>query len=120
MLEQITKKIQSKGWVPYNVEDADTIDIFAPRGPAEILEIGKQYLLLPRLPNPTDLQQVRNAMRYLTGMKTFPMLNYKGRLLLLATMRVQKKEILVSGLADELLLYQEFYEALDGLSQAPI
>ena len=67
MLPKIHKRVQEKGWAFYHMEDQMPVDLSLSRGPAKSLESGRQYTLLPQVPQPTNPNYIMNAASDLTA-----------------------------------------------------
>jgi len=123
MLEQIIEKINGKGWNVYNLESDETLRVAIPRGPVERLEKEKGYVLLVRVSDPTDVEQVINAEKYLIGKGIVAAIMHRGTQIPLAGVLFFDEGVSIQGVPEYLLSedpkgifpYEEFYQDLDTL-----
>ena len=115
MLNQIIEKIQSKGWNLYVCSDNETASTIIPRGPVSSLEVGKQYLLFPKIDDSNDVKQVQDAFKLMADHKRGPLIEDKGRSIAMVMIAVDEDRILVRGNIEDYLSYQELYQDLDTL-----
>jgi len=115
MLNQIIEKIQSKGWNLYVCSDNETASTIIPRGPVSSLEVGKQYLLFPKIDDPTDVKALQAASKLMTDYQRGPRIENKGRSIAMVMVAVDEDRILVRGNIEDYLSYEELYKDLDTL-----
>ncbi len=115
MLDKIHERVRSRVWNLYAAKDSDTIYDFVPRGPAACMEAGGQYMLLPQVPDPADVNQVTDAVSYIRQRCIFPFVRHKGRVLALALLCVDNEGITIRGLTEDHLTCDELYQDLANL-----
>ena len=116
MLDQIQQKITDKGWKLYPFGDQDTIYTAVPKGPAPTLEIGRQYAVLPSVQDPTNVEQMKRAMRYIYQRKRVATILHGGIEIALVTLHTDDKEIVIRGGGDIRLSYEDLLRDLDTLT----
>jgi hypothetical protein len=116
MLEGVVQKLNGSGWNLYNQENFETIQDAIPRGPVSALEIGKQYVVLPNVDDPTSIDQVTSATEYMIRLRKYATIRYHGRLLPLAVFHVGKDDILVRKIRETHINYEEFDDSLKTLT----
>lgn len=116
MLDQIKQKITDKGWNLYLFAGQDTIYTAVPRGPAPILEIGRQYAALPSVQDPTSAGQMKCAMEYIYQKERVATILHGGIEIALVTLRIDDKEIVIRGGRDIRLSYEDLLRDLDTLT----
>jgi len=115
MLDIIYSKIIAKGWNPYLSTDSDTIHDSIPKGPVESFEVGKQYILFPKVNDPTSVEQVQKALQYMESQGTYPDFRHNGVLLPLALFVINQEDILVRGLGDVNVPHDDLSKDLESL-----
>ena len=116
MLEEIFQKIKEKGWNLYQMQPNDTIFTSVPKGPAQSLEIGKGYVLFPKIKEPTDVHAMETALTQMSAAENFPFISYDKQLLGIAYINIKDRDIVICGVTDEIIEYQSLLFALDSLT----
>ena len=116
MLEEIFQKIKEKGWNLYQMQPNDTIFTSVPKGPAQSLEIGKEYVLFPKIKEPTDVHAMETALKQMSATENFPLISYHQQPLAIAYLHVKDRDIVIHDVTDEIIEYQSLLFALDSLT----
>ncbi len=120
MLEQIIKKINTKGWKAYEITEAETLSTAVSRGPAEQLVLGKLYVLVPQVDDHFSIQQVEEALQKMKSQSIYPLVRYRGQSVSIAVLTPLKRYILIQGLRNEKVGYRDFYHCLNSLPCFPL
>ncbi len=112
ILDEIRRKINSKGWNLYGIKDDENLRVAVPRGPAESLEVERQYLTAPRVQNPRDAEQVMNAINKMNERKNYPVILSAIPMGLLI---IKDESIVVRAHSNYRFTYSDFSQALETL-----
>lgn len=115
MLEGIVEKINSKGWNLYEFKSDENINVAVPRGAVSRLEIGKDYVLFPRIKEDKDLLKMNVALEEMEKNKVFPLINYNNIPVALAYFSFRERRLIVHGVTEVEIDYGSFREVLDTL-----
>ena len=111
------QRIGEKGWNLYQV-DAPALDHAIlydaiERGPSYQLEEGQQYILLPRVQDPRNPDQLINASNYVFQRGNLPFVQHNGEVVPIGSIGFHAGEVLVIGHDQRCTTLDEFYRGLD-------
>jgi len=119
LAKEILTRFKERGWVLYAAESFNgKIDPEATvrKGPAEQLELNRQYVILPEVNNPTDYDAVSSAIKgIIDKIKNPPSLPQGPGGVILESIILRENDIAIPGKADVsmAMLYSPFINALD-------
>lgn len=116
MLDKLLKEFNCKGWNLYEVSMEETINDYIPKGPVSKLEKEKTYVLHPAAENPKNIEEVTQLTNCMMCNQKFPMLRLGMRAIALPLFRLKESEVMIMSNLDLDLSYEEFYNALAGLT----
>ncbi len=115
--DSIYQKITCKGWELYIANDPEKIHHSVARGPIQTIEIGKQYLVLPRVKNPASVNELKEAIVNLEKTLTYPVFKYHHQSFPITRVQTFHNRILIRAQADIFFRPAALEKALDTLAQ---
>ncbi len=119
--EVILKKLYDKNWNVYPMNEVRqnliTGDDNIRKGPANFLEFGRPYVLLPLVENPQDPEQVMGAFERL-GQKLerkIPVISFDSKRYEFTGLTLRSYNVKVHGPEGIFAFYKDFIQALDNI-----
>jgi hypothetical protein len=117
MLTTILEKINEKGWNLYEAASDETRDDVIPRGPAESLEYGKQYIIYPSDEDSKNIEKISAKSIYLSDKGITPCFRKRGSLIAMVLLAFREHHVLMRGAEDLEIPYHQFIKNLDTLKK---
>lgn len=117
MYEDILEKIARKGWNLYDIgKDLEqNLLTIVPRGNATSLEINRNYLVLPVIAHPKNVDAMGRELINMRAQQMLPILYYKQLTIPIPAFIIIKEGVRIYSRKNFLFPYDEFVLALDTL-----
>ena len=116
MLDEILAKINAKGWEMYQISNDETLIDAVPRGPAQALEDGADYLVLPRIAAPTNLFLMQPTLKHMVETANYPLATLRGAVVPLGCVGIRGDDMLIRYDLDVLIPLEEMLPVLETLA----
>jgi len=115
MLNDILDKFSSKGWALYESHGSDKVPDIILRDKTTSLGFGKLYFTLPSISQSKDIEEIKNAVRYMSANELFPIIRYNEKSIPLTVTRFDKNFVRPVYLLPVEIPYDSFLQSLDTL-----